>query len=51
MHRIPPDDDWRDHTIPCPNCDEPVLAEHEHYVSASMIDPGWWQCDAKEETE
>ncbi len=44
--RLPEGEDWKDHAIPCPHCDEPVLDEHEHYNEATRIDPGWWECDA-----
>ncbi len=47
--RIPEGEDWKDHALPCPNCDEPVLSEHEHYVNATQIDPGWWHCDTTKE--
>lgn len=49
--RLPLDDDWKDHAIPCPNCDEPVLDTHEHYHGATQIDPGWWECDHKEKDD
>ena len=51
MSRIPPDDDWRDHAEPCPNCDKPVLKRMEHFVPASMEDDGWWDCDAAEDDD
>ena len=49
MHRLPADEDWQDYAAPCPCCGEPVLSEGEHYVSGTLIDPGWWRCDKKEE--
>ena len=44
--RLPRGEDWKDHAVPCPNCDEPVLAHHEHYRDGTRIDPGWWSCDS-----
>ncbi len=43
--RIPEGDDWKDHAMPCPNCDEPVLREYEHWAGPDYIDPGYWNCD------
>ncbi len=49
--RIPEGENWKDYAVPCPSCDEPVLAEYEHYNRPTLIDPGWWKCDAKTEAE
>ncbi len=48
MVRLPPGEDWKDHAIPCPNCDEPVLKDLQHWVAGDLIDDGWWKCDKKE---
>ena len=47
--RLPEGEDWKDHAMPCPHCDEPVLDEHEHYNEATHVDPGWWECDLADE--
>ncbi len=49
--RLPPGEDWKDHTVPCPNCGEPVLSDSGHYVGPTHIDDGYWECDASEEDE
>ena len=51
MARLPEGEDWRDHALPCPNCGEPVLRENEHYHPDTRIDPGWYDCDAKDESD
>lgn len=43
--RIPENDRWQDHAVPCPNCDKPVLSPNAHFVAATMVDPAWYTCD------
>ena len=49
MKKLPTQDDWKDHAFDCPNCKEPVLSENEHFNSATVIDPSYWDCDAVED--
>jgi len=49
MFRIPEDEDWRDFAEPCSNCGQPVLNPNDHYNVATMIDPGWFDCDPPED--
>ncbi len=51
MKKLPTQDDWKDHAVPCTNCKEPVLEDYEHYNLATRTDQGWWSCDFVEDVE
>ena len=45
--RIPESDCWQDHATECPNCKQLVMQREEHFKTANLTDPSWWDCDWK----